>query len=461
MTYKIIESPFGKYVYSRNANRLIKMPENNDSQSVEGYLSEQGFSTRNNLRKIRHPSSWMIEEILRGHVFNLILQVTQNCNLRCSYCAYSGNYYNRTHTTQKMSYDVAKRAVDFLFEHSSECEEIVIGFYGGEPLLEFDLVKRVVDYADHIGWGKNIQYVVTTNATLLKGEILDFLVAHNFSVMVSFDGPKEVHDKNRKFIDGKGSFDLIINNLELVKERYPDFYKNIMTNTVLSPTEDYECIKKFFEADTVIHALNSRLSLISAEDAKEPITYGEHLSISESIEIVKILLYMLGKIHKESISKIYLSQINMITESFRNMDFDGLEGKVMAHPGGPCVPGKKRLFVDVNGDFHPCEKISECAVGRIGSLSSGFDINAVLKILNIAEITEDACKNCWAFLWCNQCANASLQRNKLSSEIRLSKCSSSKSHAINTFKTMIFLKEYGFDIERWKSDNAIDDFLRK
>lgn len=176
MPYTEIRLPFGKYIYERNVNDIIALPIDITTEKIDKYLNRIGIVSDDFLEEICHPSSHFIEQELRGCVFNLVLQVTQNCNLRCSYCAYSGAYYNRTHSQKRMSFEMAKKAIDFLFSHSSERDQLVIGFYGGEPLLEFDLITQIVEYSESIGWGKKLRYVVTTNATLLTDKVLDFFV---------------------------------------------------------------------------------------------------------------------------------------------------------------------------------------------------------------------------------------------------------------------------------------------
>jgi organic radical activating enzyme len=118
----------------------------------------------------------------------MILQVTQQCNLRCQYCAYSGAYYNRTHNSARMSFETAKRAIDFLLARSHESDHVHVGFYGGEPLLEFDLIKRCVDYVKKSVEGRSITFGITTNATLLNDEkILEDRLHGDFNQTVRFD----------------------------------------------------------------------------------------------------------------------------------------------------------------------------------------------------------------------------------------------------------------------------------
>lgn len=449
MTFELLEFPFENYVYERTINKLLPIPKEVAKECISDYFSQIGINMNVEIQEIIHPDTYDINSILRGSIFNLILQVTQNCNLRCSYCAYSGQYYNRSHSNKTMSFQIAKQAVDFLFRHSIERPEITIGFYGGEPLLEFELIKKIVDYVESISWGKKVNYTVTTNATLLHGDILEYLAKHNFDVMISFDGPKEIHDKNRRFANGHGSYDLIMDNLAHIKQEYPEFYAKLLTNTVLSPDEDYDCVKKFFDADTMIKELGSRLSLVASEDSKIPIIFDETLLISEQTEMVKIILYMLGRISKETISKLYVSQANDIIHGYRKLKYDGFQKINRGHPGGPCTPGKQRLFVDVAGNMYPCEKISEGKTGVIGTLTSGFDMHAVCNMMNIGRLTESACKKCWAFIFCNQCITTCLDKGDISAEKRLANCQVTKQNARNLLMILAFLKHYSFDFERW------------
>lgn len=300
MPYIQFELPIGEYVYERNQNKVYTISkfgyEQGSIQSdndMQTWLERRNIDTSNSIETIENPETDELDKLLQTDVAFITLQVTQNCNLRCSYCAYSGAYYNRTHNKKTMSFAVAKKAVDFLLSHSTASDDISVGFYGGEPLLEFGLIKEVVAYTESVCWGKNVSYAITTNATLLKGEILDFLVEKNFKVMISLDGPKEVHDQNRVFSDGRGSYDIVMRNIANIKKLYPIFYKQVMTNTVLSPDEDYQCVQRYFDTDAVVSELNSRLSLISTQDIKEEINYPDRLYITQNEELVKVMLYML------------------------------------------------------------------------------------------------------------------------------------------------------------------------
>lgn len=109
-------------------------------------LKSQGFLESCNVdAEIKHAAADHIEDYMENNVHQLILQVTQNCNLRCKYCVYSGTYINRVHTKKRMSIETAKKAVDFYRKHNGNIETAIISFYGGEPLLEVELISEIID----------------------------------------------------------------------------------------------------------------------------------------------------------------------------------------------------------------------------------------------------------------------------------------------------------------------------
>ena len=177
------------YFYDFNTNAIVRIPESvyvhlqhlekgtanisecdADVNEILNRLTEQGFLSSHHWCKIEHPASRLLENYLEGSVQSLTLQVTQQCNLKCEYCPYSGGFYNRQHNNRKMSFEIAKKAIDFYFLHSFDIPDAQIGFYGGEPLIEFEMIRRIVEYCNNEYYGKKIRYFVTTNATLLTEE---------------------------------------------------------------------------------------------------------------------------------------------------------------------------------------------------------------------------------------------------------------------------------------------------
>ena len=208
----LFSTPLGYYLYDVNTNEILKIDEDvydylqsgniKDTQTIKKIdkLKREGYLKCFRVEETEHPATELLPFYLQSKVGQLVLQVTQNCNLRCDYCVYSGKYITRGHTNKRMNYETAKKAIDFLKEHSVEKERVIIGFYGGEPLLEFELIKKCVKYARKELKGKQINFALTTNATLLNDEIINYFIEHSFIVTVSIDGPKEMHDDLRRII---------------------------------------------------------------------------------------------------------------------------------------------------------------------------------------------------------------------------------------------------------------------
>ena len=192
-------------------------------REIYARLNAAGYCEKSSIETILHPQTPIVDAFLSKKVGNLVLQVTQDCNLRCKYCVYSGNYYNRVHSKHKMSEEIALRAVDFFMERSSAVESPIIGFYGGEPFLEFGLIKKVVNYVNDTYADRNCGFNLTTNLTLLNDEIIKFVIKNNVHIMISIDGPEQIQNRNRVFESGKGSFDTVVEKAKKFKEANKDF----------------------------------------------------------------------------------------------------------------------------------------------------------------------------------------------------------------------------------------------
>ena len=154
-------------------------------------------------------------------VVNMCLFLTQSCNLKCVYCYGDGGGYG---TGGRMDEQTAFQAVDWLLEQSEKIKKLHIGFFGGEPFLNFPLMKAIVAYAkDKVqAIGKEVDFNTTTNATLLDEEQIAFIKEHKINVMVSFDGPKEVQDAQRPYANGEGSYDVIVPKLKKLLAVMPE-----------------------------------------------------------------------------------------------------------------------------------------------------------------------------------------------------------------------------------------------
>ena len=169
------------YVYDVNTNMSLEIDKKIYDKLRKGIfdvdidkLRKRGLLLERKEFEMRHPFDEQLEGVLDRNLKSMTLQVTKNCNLRCKYCVYSGSYNNRVHSNERMSLKVAFDAIDFFLEHSIDSESVDLGFYGGEPMLDFSLVKKCVEYMEESKGNRDVKYSLTTNATLLTDNMIDF-----------------------------------------------------------------------------------------------------------------------------------------------------------------------------------------------------------------------------------------------------------------------------------------------
>ncbi|AEY65013.1 Cys-rich peptide radical SAM maturase CcpM [Clostridium sp. BNL1100] len=466
----LFKTPGGYYIYDINTNRIIKTQEsvynylslnrgneinigessgNNEYDILIDKMKEKGLLSSNKVKEIIHPEDSLLEQNLASKIKMITLQVTQQCNLRCEYCAYSGDYVNRGHANARMSFETAKKGIDFLISHSKDVDMVNVGFYGGEPLLEFELIKKCVNYTlDNYG-GKKITFGMTTNGTLFTKEILDFLSMHDFLIIISLDGPKEIHDLNRKFAAGGcGTFDKVNKNLEIFRESYPEYFKKVRFNVVMDRKNDFSCMNEFFNSDDIFTDLTLNTSDISVNYLKKQYQSSDTFDIKFKYEVFKLYLNKVGKLDKRIVSKLVTGTYNRVKTSFSKERLYTKKLPDKTHHSGPCVPGAQRLFMDVNGNFYPCERVSESSeVMRIGHVDMGFDYEKIRKILNIGKITEKSCINCWAFRFCTLCAASADDMEGLSAEMKSKHCNAVRATQEEALKDYCTLIEFGHSFE--------------
>ena len=406
-------------------------------------MENGGNTASNEISEISHPGTRILSTLLDRKVSQITLQLTQQCNFRCSYCIYScdKNTRQRTHSDKQMSIETAKRAVDFLWEHSVDSPSVNVGFYGGEPLLKFDLISEVAEYAKSKFEGKQLTFNMTTNGSLLSPSIIDFLAKNDLNLLISLDGPKSIHDKNRKFKNGAGTFDLVLKNIRQLKERHPEYWETVHYSMVVDPRNDFEEISSICNYDE-IKPENILFTIVDEEYDGHTAEFSE--KYVEQIEYQIFLAYLSywGIYQGESLSPLIKSKIDSAMADRYKIEIMSPIHTVDA-PSGPCLPGIQRLFADVNGNLFPCERVSETSsLMNIGDIYSGFDLEKALRILNISQLTPDECKACWCFRLCGQCAKkADIGNDEFSKEARLHFCQQSKSSAYSKVMEYLMSKE--------------------
>lgn len=460
--FKPIRTAGGYYVYDRSMNSVIRINKSEYQELCnveEGKLSqeqsevikhyqENNYFKENEIEIIEHPCSNILEHMLSYHIEQLTLQVTQRCNLRCKYCTYSGIYHNgnRTHANYDMDYDMAKAAIDFYLERSMEMNTLTFGFYGGEPLLRFELIKQCVNYIKSRVKNREIHFTITNNGTLLTPEIAEFLLNNNFSIIVSLDGSKQEHDEYRVFADGSGSFDKIMNNIKVLLDKYPDLFKKLHFNTVLNPKNNYKHIKLYFEEDELVGSAEVMTTLVDNK-SPEKVQFADEFYRATAYDRFKLYLFMLNKLDIQYVSKLVISQYAYLGQKYK-LFRNNIETGCKAHPGGPCIPGGKRLFINVFGEMFPCERVVETSeVMKIGNLKTGLNFTKAINLLNVGKVTEKQCKNCWALHYCSICCQKADGGDKLSDKIKIPYCTNSRENAYNDISEICVLRELGCTFE--------------
>lgn len=453
--YKAFRTPLYSYVYDRNTNRILRINEEdykelnsrNPNAKVLKKFQKRGFLLEDKLKEIEHPDTKIVEHILDKKMEYLLLQVTQECNLRCSYCVYGGKYENRVHTNLDMSLELAQKAICYYVDRTTELDELTLGFYGGEPLLKMDLIKHCVIFIKTLVPDKKITFTLTTNGTLLTYENAKYLYENGFNVVISLDGSRDEHNRNRIFKNSNvGSFDVIMNNLKMIKEQLPDFMKNISFNTVLNHNSNFSCVKDYYNTNEIVKDAYSVFNLVEENNAKENGEFNKQFLIEYKYEQFLLFMYILGKCDKRYLLGAQLTNIVFYRDFWRILKESGSIGK-KCHHNGPCIPGGRRLFVSVTGDFYPCEKVPEEEITRIGSIDEGIDKEICKKMLNIGKLSEDCCKQCWALRVCDQCVAKTIENNMFSQSKKLACCQESKSVALDKLKVMSMFNEFGVNIE--------------
>ena len=364
----------------------------------------------------------------------LVLGLTERCNMGCRYCCYSGNFAGqRTHSGKTMRWDVAEKAISFFIEND-QVDDIncPITFYGGEPLIEFDLLKRCVEYAETKAkeLGKQIRFAITTNGTLLDDEVTDYLVAHHFLIMVSIDGAAASHDRYRVFPDGSGSFDLIDRNVRRFAARYPEYIARGF-NMTLAPPLDLDAASALAEELVPFYPL-SRVALVNTgtelrfRDGQTTGTtrYGCHDTCKQmnasplSVEMFR----QFGDDDFRQMNDRWLAYKAAVTQhgaaqtreimpfnAFlfeRQMDFYHRR-KVTKYARSwqffiPCVPGFTRRFCDADGNYLVCERVDNSRAYRLGNVWDGLDPEMLVRTMEMRRHFGD-CANCSAMKTCDLC----------------------------------------------------------
>lgn len=386
-----------------------------DNQSLR-LSSSFSISERGQYSKEQRPvvDATFVQSLFE-HTPQIVFEVTEKCNYNCRYCGYGENYkqpkQRPLHANRFMTWSTAKTLLDKYLEIWKKQERsgrVLIGFYGGEPLLNFPLIKKIVFYLEQnksplmsFGW------FITTNGCYLK-KYADFLIEKKFSISVSLDGDAK-SNSYRTFQNGTETYSIVVENIDYIYEHYPDFFKesvsfqSVITNkTSVIGVLDY--FKKRYNTTTNVIELSQRNlcedncihQLFRKIDRDLEDTYSNHKSLYDELDLRPPITKKLAHIIKSLTSYHYSSY-----EDFFNTDNDSKRG----YYSGTCLPFQSRLFLSTQGYVFPCEKVDfESPLGYVRDGSVVIDFDALAEYYtSLYGCLKHFCPKCIHQFDCNHC----------------------------------------------------------
>ncbi|WP_306554303.1 thioether cross-link-forming SCIFF peptide maturase [Ruthenibacterium lactatiformans] len=316
----------------------------------------------------------------------LCLHVAHTCNLNCAYCFASQGKYHGDRAL--MSFEVGKQALDFLMEHSGTRRNLEVDFFGGEPLMNWEVVKRLVGYARSVEKerGKNFRFTLTTNGMLIDDEVIDFVNREMSNVVLSLDGRKEINDRTRVDYAGNGSYERIVPKFQkLVAARGGRNYYIRGTFTHANPD---------FTRD-IFHMADD---LGFTELSMEPVVCapGDAAALNDAdLEIVKEQYEILAK-------DMLRRQKEGRPITFYHYMLDLTEGPCIYKRISGCGSGTEYLAVTPWGDLYPCHQFVGEEAYKLGDVWNGVQNTALREEFRACNAyARPDCDGCWARLYCS------------------------------------------------------------
>ena len=331
------------------------------------------------------PMAGKLKEKTSGVIKALCMHIAHTCNLNCEYCFASQGKYHGDRAV--MSFEVGKRALDFLIENSGSRRNLEVDFFGGEPLMNFDVVKQLVAYARSIEkqHNKNFRFTLTTNGMLIDDDVIEFANRECSNVVLSLDGRKEIHDRYRVDYAGNGSWEKIVPKFQkLVEARGgKDYY---MRGTFTHANPDF------------LKDIQVMLDLGFTELSMEPVVCapGDPAALTEADKA------------------IVMDQYEKLAELMRRRDKEGRPFTFYHYmidlTGGPCIykrisgcgSGTEYMAVTPWGDLYPCHQFVGEEKFKLGDIFSGVSNTAIQNEFAACNVyARPECHDCWARLYCS------------------------------------------------------------
>lgn len=354
-------------------------------EEIEDAMSEINVLKENGLLFSDEPDFGNIEYNKQGIVKALCLHVAHDCNLRCNYCFASQGDFNGEKLI--MPFEVGKKALDFLVANSGNRRNLEVDFFGGEPLMNFEVVKQLVSYGEELEktHDKNFRFTITTNGVLLNEENMAYMNEKMENVVLSLDGRKSVNDKMRPTISGDGSHDIITPKfLEFAKLRGGKSYylRGTFTSHNLDFSEDVKYLHKIgFDSISV--------EPVVADPSQDYAILEEHLEKA------------IAEYEKLSAEYIDAHKQGKGFDFFHFM-IDLSQGPCFVKRVVGCGAGVEYLAVTPEGDLYPCHQFVGNEDFKLGTVDTGVEKKDMVDMFRNANVfTKDECRSCWAKYYCS------------------------------------------------------------
>ena len=317
----------------------------------------------------------------------LCLNIAHDCNLRCKYCfADEGEYKG---CRKLMTPEIGKKSIDFVIKKSGPRKNIEIDLFGGEPLMAFNTIKEIVEYGKQQEklHNKNIRFTMTTNATLLNDEIMDYLDKNMGNIVLSIDGRKEINDKVRVRADGSGSHDAIMPKIKKMVEMRDKSKQYYARGTFTRENTD------FFE--DVKFLANEGFDEISVE----PVVLPDDHPLSLREEDLPTIFEQYDKLYEDMVKRH--KEGNEFKFYHFNIDLQG--GPCVYKRISGCGAGHEYVAITPEGDIYPCHQFVGNEDFKIGTLDENSELNKeIANKFKAAHIyNKPECKKCWARFYCS------------------------------------------------------------
>lgn len=382
-------------------NILDYYSENNIENIIEilkdKYSSEKIIEAYNEIKELEkegllyskdeyeyHPSFVNRKPVVKA----LCLHVAHDCNLKCKYCfASQGDFGGER---KLMSYEIGKKSLDFLIENSGSRRNLEVDFFGGEPLMNWEVVKSLVEYGNSIAEekNKNFRFTITTNGVLLDDEKIKYINKHMHNVVLSLDGRKNINDSMRPTLNDKGSYEVIVPKFKkLIDERSKDKYYYVR-GTFTRQNLDF--------SNDVIHFADLGFDLTSVE----PVVDNEENPYALREEDIPKIFEEYEKLAVEYASR----KLKGDNFTFFHFLIDLNQGPCVIKRLTGCGAGSEYMAITPEGDMYPCHQFvgnEEFRLGNILNEELNIPRDIQLKFQNAHVYSKEECRNCWAKFYCS------------------------------------------------------------